>query len=518
MTRDLPSTPDALPLVSIRTGAILFALIALALAARLYGLSADAVWFDEAATIEIADLPLADLTGEMARLESSPPGYYLIARQWIKLIGDGIAGLRFVSTLAGVLTIVPIWYFAHTAFGERAGLLVATLVAVTSTLIRFSQDARTYAILFLLFSCAMVVALRLARTQVSRRELAFDIVALGLLQAGMLWLHATASVQLLAIGVFVLVCRVVNGGRFWATAAIVAGAGVISLVVAYVPVCSVVLHLLQPEFSDRWINRPDVIEALRVYGRTLVAPFQYGLSPVAAALAVGFSALAAFEGMRRLDGVTFGLVAMLAALGTLLPVLSNVVPILLDRTILFMWMPLQVLVAAGAARLPGLIFYAAAAALVGLQVVGMINYARLDPRKEKWPEAVALMPGGLGPDQPILVTEGAFAGRALAIALRDRGETARIVVVPPASEMERFVAAKGKREVVLNPSILCPTVAGATTVWVVTRELPPEVASDDGYSAKPAILAALATAGSRLLSTASVPGVVIERWSAPRCP
>ena len=62
-------------------------------------------------------------------------------------------------------------------------------LALHALLFRMAQDGRTYALLFLLFSCALLAAWRLAQAAQRGQGGIGAILALGLCQGGMLWLH-----------------------------------------------------------------------------------------------------------------------------------------------------------------------------------------------------------------------------------------------------------------------------------------------------------------------------------------
>jgi uncharacterized membrane protein len=498
--------------------ALVVLLTVVAFLIRCYNLSIDPVWIDEAATLQIASLSVGDLLGEMARIESSPSGFYLLAKGWIGLFGTEIGNVRLLPAIAGALAVVPIWIFARNAFNERTAWLSASLLALAASHVRLSQDARTYTVLFLVFCFAMVVALRLIRIPSVDRHSISLIIALGVLQGILGWLHATSVVLIFALGVFVVAGTAVGPMGFRRGVAVVVACGLVTLLVAALPFASALRHLVQPEFADRWIARPSVLETLAVYGRTLVAPFLYWLSPVAGVIAAALLLLAVIVGLLHRSAPTIALAAMLIAAGIAMPLLSNVAPVLLDRTILFLWAPVYLLISAGAAAIPGRAFHLAGISLLLLQGVGLVNYYRLEIRKEQWPAAAALVAVQAGQLQPIVVTEGAFAALALSIPLKALGEASpRIIVVPPTSELERFVAKHSMYEVVTRPSDLCPVIAGASAVWVVSRALPASVKGDEGFTSRAGVVGALRAASSTLVSHESVAGVDVERWTPPRC-
>jgi len=508
---------------ALRDAGWLACLTGAALLIRLIGISVDPLWFDEAATLEIAALPFREIFGAVAPMESSPPGFYALARVWVWLVGDGTTAIRLLPALAGALTVIPVWLFARAAFGSRAAWLAAAMFAVTASQVRMSQDARTYTVLGLVFACAMAVALYLALRPRLDRGTAWLIAALGLLEGLLLWLHGTAAVQIALIGMFVIATGSLGSAGWWRSVISAGSAGAISVVVGALPLLYAFSHVAGEAFSDRWIEEPDLVDSLQVYGRTLIAPSLYGLSPIAGIIQGGLVAVAAFVGLRNRHAPTLGLATALGATVLALPLLSNFVPIMLDRTILFMLIPVQALVAAGAAALPRPVFLTMATAMLTLNVIGVTRYNATEVRKEQWPSVAAWLAPRIAPDEPILVTEGIFAARALAEPflsepLRSTGRIPRIVVLPPRGDLEQYVAARRAREVVADPRRLCATIADARVVWLVSRGLPATVVTDPGYTARPAAILALRTAEGTLAEEHIVDNFLIQRWAMPGCP
>ena len=78
--------------------------------------------------------------------------YYGLAWLWTRLFGTGEVGIRSLSALAGTATIVVVYLAGRELLSRRAGLIAAAIVAVSPAMIWFSQDARAYALVFLLVS------------------------------------------------------------------------------------------------------------------------------------------------------------------------------------------------------------------------------------------------------------------------------------------------------------------------------------------------------------------------------
>ncbi|WP_198378537.1 glycosyltransferase family 39 protein, partial [Neoroseomonas rubea] len=164
----------------------LAALLLAAFLLRLPGLAGDAPWIDESASIGLGGLPWGVVFGEMARIEASPPGYYAIAGLLGRLGLEGPVPLRLLSAAAAALSVLPFFLVCRTAFGLRAAWLAAGIVALQASLIRHGQDGRTYALLFLLFCCALLAALRLVLAARAGRGGIAAGAPLALAQGGML--------------------------------------------------------------------------------------------------------------------------------------------------------------------------------------------------------------------------------------------------------------------------------------------------------------------------------------------
>lgn len=111
--------------------------------------------------------------------ESAPPLYYVLAWLWTQVAGTGEVGLRSLSALAGIAA-VPVAFLIGTELRDRrTGIAAAALVAVNPMLVWYSQEARSYSLLILFSSIALLFFLRALRTG-STRDMAWWAVASGL--------------------------------------------------------------------------------------------------------------------------------------------------------------------------------------------------------------------------------------------------------------------------------------------------------------------------------------------------
>ena len=151
-------------------------LVALAAALRFYGLGHQGFWFDEANTAQLMQFSPGKMLGLIPQSESTPPLYYCVAWVWARVWGDGEAGLRSLSAVAGVLA-VPVAYAAGARLmTRRAGLLAAALTACSPLLIWYSQEARSYSMLVLLTGLSLL-AFAYARERPTPRILTVWVLA-----------------------------------------------------------------------------------------------------------------------------------------------------------------------------------------------------------------------------------------------------------------------------------------------------------------------------------------------------
>ncbi|MBS1860964.1 MAG: glycosyltransferase family 39 protein [Actinobacteria bacterium] len=128
--------------------------------------------YDEAVTVARVIRPgFFETLSTVPHSESTPPLYYALAWLWSRPFGTGELWLRSLSALAGTGSIVVV-YLAAVALPLRrlTGLVAAAIVAVSPVLIWFSQDARAYALVFLLTSLSFLFFAR-ARRGWERRDL-----------------------------------------------------------------------------------------------------------------------------------------------------------------------------------------------------------------------------------------------------------------------------------------------------------------------------------------------------------
>ena len=141
-------------------------------------LAVQSLWFDEAATWDLVRQPFGEMLHRIPSGESNPPLFYVLEWAWMRVIGDGEAGLRSLSALAGVLTVPIAYGIGLRLAGRRAGLATAALVAVNPLLVWFSQEARSYSLVVLLSAAALLLFLRCAEDERPSALGAWAVVAI----------------------------------------------------------------------------------------------------------------------------------------------------------------------------------------------------------------------------------------------------------------------------------------------------------------------------------------------------
>lgn len=238
-------------------------ILLLALVLRLRGLGHQSLWIDETLTYRSATAPFAGLLDRIQHMENMPPGHMYLMNVWVRGFGATDYSLRFPSAMCGVLSVWMMYQFVRRAlgtdpFGHRVALAAALLLAVSRFHIAYSQEARSYSLLFFLalVSChEWVVLLR----GPSRRAPAVYAVCAG----AMLWVHTFAAflmlAQLLAAVPFVAP-RWRLGGRPALARALLAQTAA-SLI--YAPYIQESINVAQA--GQAWMPRPTLPDTLLAY-------------------------------------------------------------------------------------------------------------------------------------------------------------------------------------------------------------------------------------------------------------
>jgi hypothetical protein len=279
-------------------------------------------------------------------------------------------------------------------------------------------------------------------------------------------------------------------------------------------------HVLAADaYADRWLLPPTPVDAARIYGRALIAPYLGDLSPWTALLQIGLMAAAALAWWRSRNPLLPALAAMLAAGGLALPLVSQVRPVMMDRTVLFLLLPMALLLGAGAQALGRRWRMPVAVLLLGLQAVGTWNWHHWPGRKEQWDLAAEALHARIRPGEMVILPDGAFVGISLARHLARIGaERPAMVVLPPRSPLEQLAAAKLAPDHPKDLDSLCRRLAGTSpTVWVVLRDHPEVVEIDQDFTMAVPILQRFTSAGGRMLEKVNVMGVELQRWQVPPC-
>jgi len=135
----------------------------LTFATRVYRLDHQSFWNDEGNSARLSERSL-DLIIEGTASDVHPPLYYLILAGARPFIGATEFSLRFISVLAGLLTVASASAIGRALGNRQIALWVGLFTAVSPPLIYYSQEARMYSLLGLLATASTLALLRWWRT------------------------------------------------------------------------------------------------------------------------------------------------------------------------------------------------------------------------------------------------------------------------------------------------------------------------------------------------------------------
>jgi len=168
-----------------------------ALALRTHNLAGESAWFDEIVSIEHLDAPNAVAFLQQERAEDPPmlPVYFALEYAWSRLVSSSVLGLRVLSIVLGMLTLLLLYKLACDMYGRAAGTVAAMCCALCPAQIYYSQEIRMYSLVMLLALVSVYTYLKAIR------------------DGGRWWaaVHVAANVLLMATHLFAVLLVFVEG-------------------------------------------------------------------------------------------------------------------------------------------------------------------------------------------------------------------------------------------------------------------------------------------------------------------
>ena len=114
---------------------------------RLFLIDKNGMWLDETFSVWLANHSVLEMLQWIVKIDQHPPLYYLLLHSWIALKGDTPDSVRLLSALFGAGTIPIIYLIGKRLSGAMTGVAAATLLALSPFNIHYAQDARMYTLL-----------------------------------------------------------------------------------------------------------------------------------------------------------------------------------------------------------------------------------------------------------------------------------------------------------------------------------------------------------------------------------
>jgi mannosyltransferase len=122
---------------------------------RVYLLGNKGMWLDETFSVWVANHSVVDMLQWIVKIDQHPPLYYLLLHYWIALNGDTPFNARLLSALFGAGTIPVIYLIGKRLSDAMVGLAAAMFLALSLFNIYYAQETRMYT--FLTFNAAVAI-------------------------------------------------------------------------------------------------------------------------------------------------------------------------------------------------------------------------------------------------------------------------------------------------------------------------------------------------------------------------
>jgi uncharacterized membrane protein len=407
----------------VKHNGTLAAILILGAVLRAFNLTGESAWLDEIWTINyVAARDVLQVVADSFRIDYHPFAYYLLLDIWGSLFGLSDFSARALSVLIGSGAILSACYLTRTFFGnDPASLLCAFFTAVSPVNIAYSQEARMYILLLLLWPLFLI-------SLHSCRRTGFGLPSsLGLFASFTSFAYAHATSGLFALPLLVVVAgssAIQSAAASRGTEAKRAAAAMFCCAAAYLPWIIRLLALRGTQKQLGGFGFPEAVDFLQwiLFKKALPAP-EIGLAGL---LVTAVLAPVLFRWgplLRRVILPAMPLLASIAAVFLLQFLLSEAKPTYQPRNIIFVLpvvfacISLMIVQLLDLSRTPSAVRFgrgAASAAVIvvaaafSLAVAGTtVKLVTGGPQKEQWREAVRIIQPQIG-NGDILVFHASF--------------------------------------------------------------------------------------------------------------
>ena len=140
--------------------ALLLAIFALGMGLRFYRLDSSSLWLDEIFTATTAQLDVVSILRFHLEDAGNPPLLSLITHFFFAHWGQNEFVARLPSALLGSLSILLAYKLGETLWTREVGMTGAFLLAVNASHVRYSQEARHYALMVFLALLSLIFLLK----------------------------------------------------------------------------------------------------------------------------------------------------------------------------------------------------------------------------------------------------------------------------------------------------------------------------------------------------------------------
>lgn len=166
-----------------KTALLLAIVVAAAAWLRFNELLFQSYWLDEMATVYLSD-PENNLQQVItsALNDNTTPLYQILVWSWFNLFGFGEYSGRSFSATVGTCSVVAMYYLAKEYINNHAAIIAAAITATNQFLVYYSQEARSYQLLFLLTALSLLFLSRFLRKREFREYFIYTLFCVCLVQ------------------------------------------------------------------------------------------------------------------------------------------------------------------------------------------------------------------------------------------------------------------------------------------------------------------------------------------------